>query len=139
MKAVSLWQPWASLIAAKAKRFETRHWETRHRGPIVIHAAQRLERQVPAELEAICVTSFGAEWRDTIPRGAIVASAELAGVWPIERAMRCQSIDAREFACGDFAPGRFAWELEHVAAVDPAIPYRGRQGLFNIPDPVLRP
>ena len=43
MKALSLWQPWASLIAAGVKRFETRHWETRHRGPIAIHAAKRLE------------------------------------------------------------------------------------------------
>lgn len=26
MKAISLWQPWASLIAAGVKPFETRHW-----------------------------------------------------------------------------------------------------------------
>ena len=26
MKAISLWQPWASLIAAGVKPYETRHW-----------------------------------------------------------------------------------------------------------------
>lgn len=39
MKAITLWQPWASLVATGAKIIETRSWGTRHRGPIAIHAA----------------------------------------------------------------------------------------------------
>lgn len=38
---ISLWQPWASLIAIGAKQIETRHWATRYRGPLAIHAAKR--------------------------------------------------------------------------------------------------
>ena len=38
---LSLWQPWASLIAIGAKHIETRHWKTDYRGPIAIHAAKR--------------------------------------------------------------------------------------------------
>ena len=41
MKAISLWQPWATAIAVGAKRIETRHWPTKHRGPLMIHAAKR--------------------------------------------------------------------------------------------------
>ena len=41
MKALSLHQPWASLIAIGAKRIETRHWTTSYRGPLAIHAAGR--------------------------------------------------------------------------------------------------
>jgi len=41
MKAISLWQPWATLISIGAKRIETRSWETLYRGSIVIHAAKR--------------------------------------------------------------------------------------------------
>ena len=135
MKALSLWQPWASLIAADVKRFETRHWDTRYRGPIEIHAAKRLEAVgISDELRAICERRFGADWSDTLPRGAVVAIAELVGVWPTPRAMRCNLIDDAEFACGNYKPGRFAWELNHVRAFDPPVPYRGRQGLFNIPD-----
>lgn len=40
MKALSLTQPWASLIAIGAKRVETRSWSTNHRGPVAIHAAK---------------------------------------------------------------------------------------------------
>ena len=41
MKAISLWQPWATLIAVGAKRLETRSWESRYQGELAIHAAKR--------------------------------------------------------------------------------------------------
>ena len=41
MKALTLWQPWASLIAVGAKTIETRSWSTKYRGPLAIHAAKR--------------------------------------------------------------------------------------------------
>lgn len=41
MKALTLWQPWASLIAVGAKTIETRGWATNYRGPLAIHAAKR--------------------------------------------------------------------------------------------------
>lgn len=40
MKALTLWQPWATLIAIGAKTIETRSWSTNHRGPLAIHAAK---------------------------------------------------------------------------------------------------
>ena len=33
MKAVTVRQPWATLIALGMKRFETRSWQTKYRGP----------------------------------------------------------------------------------------------------------
>src|SRR6266496_247116 len=42
MKAISLWQPWATLMALNFKKVETRIWETKYRGPLAIHAAQRV-------------------------------------------------------------------------------------------------
>ncbi len=40
MKALTLTQPWAHLVAVGAKRVETRSWPTPYRGPLAIHAAQ---------------------------------------------------------------------------------------------------
>lgn len=39
MKAITIWQPWASLLAIGEKQFETRSWATTYRGPIAIHSA----------------------------------------------------------------------------------------------------
>ena len=40
MKAITIWQPWASLLVSGRKRYETRSWATSYRGPIAIHAAR---------------------------------------------------------------------------------------------------
>ena len=45
MKAITVWQPWASLLVSGRKRYETRSWATTYRGPIAIHAAKRPVRR----------------------------------------------------------------------------------------------
>lgn len=47
MKAISLWQPWASLIACGAKPFETRSWAPPREligATIAIHAAKKIDK-----------------------------------------------------------------------------------------------
>ena len=51
MKAITLWQPWASLIACGAKKYETRSWATRYRGPIAIHAAKKYPANSPYHIQ----------------------------------------------------------------------------------------
>lgn len=52
MKALTIWQPWASFVAVGAKKHEFRHWDYRERSPrlvgqrIVIHAGTRPVRRV---------------------------------------------------------------------------------------------
>ena len=41
IKALTLWQPWASLIAWGEKQYETRSWSTEYRGLLAIHASKR--------------------------------------------------------------------------------------------------
>lgn len=40
MKAITLHQPWATLVSLGVKTIETRSWTTRYRGPLAIHAAK---------------------------------------------------------------------------------------------------
>jgi hypothetical protein len=51
MKALSLWQPWATLVSIGAKRIETRSWPTKYRGPLAIHAGLTRRR----ELDLLCL------------------------------------------------------------------------------------
>src|SRR6266699_6473957 len=48
--ALTMTDPWGSLVAAGAKRIETRSWSTAYRGPLAIHVAKTL----PARAEALC-------------------------------------------------------------------------------------
>lgn len=97
--ALSLWQPWASLIALGVKTIETRSWSTQYRGPLAIHAGAKKPRNVwaqePPDLyDPIAIDryleitedvhgsgSFLYQWRG--PLGAIVATCTLADVVPL--------------------------------------------------------
>ncbi|MEY2355573.1 ASCH domain-containing protein [Lysinibacillus capsici] len=45
MKAITIKQPWATLIALGEKRFETRSWQTKYRIPIAIHAGKTMDME----------------------------------------------------------------------------------------------
>lgn len=45
MKALSIRQPWASLIVLGLKPVENRTWRTNYRGQLLIHAAQTFDRE----------------------------------------------------------------------------------------------
>lgn len=127
MKALSLWQPWATLVARGLKVNETRHWSTTHRGPLAIHAAKTLDLAgAPAVL---CHAGLGRAWWDECPLGAIVAVARLRACTPADLVF--DDLSWADQAAGNFEFGRFAWELVDVRALGEPIPTLGRQGLFN--------
>lgn len=146
MMAISLWQPWAWLVACGAKSCETRSWPTKYRGPIAIHAAKRFiglemlkilqspdwvhwlrvarEHGVPVD-ESRRLLGFGG-----LARGKIVAVAHLDDVVQINPLTK--PLSYQEVAFGDYTTGRFRWDLRDVHALKEPIPCRGRQGLWRL-------
>lgn len=155
MKAISLWQPWAQLVAIGAKRIETRHWPTNIRGAIAIHAAKKST----GELRALSLRqpfrdalypgdSIG--WAGPLPLGAIVAVADLYTCAPIVHpggaAGARQSVldplalrpEEKAFGNYDLSEGpRYAWGLRNVQALPEPIPFKGAQGFFDVPDELI--
>ena len=138
MKAITLWQPWASMVALGYKTIETRSWSTSYRGPLAIHAALR----TPPRAQRECVDNprmsdllrrNGLRW-DALPTGVIVATVYLAYVWHVEQLSGC--IGSDEAMLGDFTPGRFAWKLTNLYALPEPIPARGHQRLWEWTEPV---
>ncbi|MED4600107.1 ASCH domain-containing protein [Paenibacillus validus] len=148
MKAITIHQPWASLIAIGAKRFETRSWKTNYRGPIAIHASKTdphdMIRSLPHDVQRAMYEQFydrlgissGALKR--MPTGSIVATAELSDclksvdTWTDGYELEGRKlIYSPEYEFGDFTPGRFTWELTNVRMLDDPIPAKGQQGLWN--------
>lgn len=136
MKALSIWQPWASLIAVGAKRYETRSWPTRYRGPIAIHAARHWSEECAAvfsryAVQADLAPSIGIDpplLKHDLPFGAIVAVAQLEDCIPTTK-LRGQILG--EYSLGNFSPGRFAWHIGRVERLLRPIPCTGRQGLWE--------
>ena len=129
MKAISLWQPWATGIALRVKRIETRHWATPHRGEIAIHAAKRweLDQRMFAEDERRAGTiSFG------LPFGAIIAVVDLLDIKRSEQLL--PTIGDVEERWGNYGPKRFGWILGNVRVLPEPVPCRGMQSIWSLDD-----
>lgn len=135
MKVISLWQPWATLVALELKRNETRSWATDYRGPLAIQAAKRRDRdsrdfynEILLYDQRFAPTLIEHSYRNynDLPFSAVVCTVTLADCRPAEQ---CSDLSDMERLVGGYAPGRFAWPLVDIERIEPA-PLVGRQGFF---------
>ena len=135
MKALTLHQPWASLIADGRKTIETRSWAPPRAligKRIAVHAGRKVDGLLSEEW-------FPGE---SVPRGAIICTARFDDFARVKRGAApgqtwawwdgvngLDRVPEDEF--GDFSLGRFLWKLAAVEAVSPAVFVRGRQRLWD--------
>lgn len=145
MKALTLTQPWATLVAIGAKQIETRSWNTNYRGRLAIHAAKGF----PQEAQHIC---FKVPFRDYLngyidlnetylgqhkfPLCAVVATCELVKVIRITPFHEHALPEEPEFSFGDYSTGRYMWFLENVVALPKPIPAKGALSLWEWTYPI---
>jgi hypothetical protein len=130
MKALTLTQPWASLVALGHKRIETRSWQPFRSSFswIAIHAA----KGYPLSAREFALTEhLVGRLPKRIPLSAIVAVARLTKCDRTENVE--QTVSALERHLGDFSRGRWAWFLEDVRSLPEPIPCRGALGLWTVP------
>lgn len=91
MRAITVRQPWASLIACGAKTIETRGRRCNHRGLVLIHAGARLytaaDKHADRRLWFAAHDHLDFERNNGVyllPYGAVVATAQLVDCVPIE-------------------------------------------------------
>lgn len=141
---LSLWQPWASLVAIGAKRRETRSWKTPYRGFIAIHAAKKQDlpslRLCQDRSFSTALSKAGYHKAVDLPFGCFVAIARLVEISPTDTVkpllIRLSELD--EIAFGDYSPGRYAWKFEDIQRLEMPIPARGYQGLWNLDQELIQ-
>lgn len=134
LRVLTVRQPWAHFIADGLKQFETRTKPTKWRGWVAIHAGvakTRAQRDVNAALGWVPFNE--------LPLGRVVALARIVASWrtiDIDMANLGKGISSDERARGDFAPGRYAWQLDDVHRFE-GPPLVGKLGLW-IPNTTQR-
>ena len=131
MKAITISQPYASLIASGSKWIENRTWPTNYRGALAIHAGKGLQYLDRDEL-----TNY--------PSGCVIAVGKLVACVSIEEINRMshyvdnqddyipgtKNITWAKAFLHEHAEGPWCWILEDVRKCD-HVPVRGAQGLWE--------
>jgi hypothetical protein len=144
VKALTMTQPWATLVAIGENTIETRSWGTRYRGTLIVHSAKgfpRDARELCAEdpyREVLARNGYAAA--SDLPLGQVIAVADLVDVMKFSRTslrdVRERS-DRGEFPpheadFGDFSAGRYGWVLKNVRQLNKPIAARGMLGLWQV-------
>jgi hypothetical protein len=120
IRALSVRQPWAAAIAYADKRIENRTWPTSHRGAVLIHSSQAIDRYARRHAPLASVVR-GLQ----LDLGAVIAVARITG---------CHEDD------GECTPwsmaGHYHWALGSVTALPLPVPVKGRLQLWT-PTPEL--
>ena len=139
--ALSLTQPYASLVVCGAKCIETRSWRTTYRGLLGIHAAKgfpRWARECCAEGHfRVALADVGIQSFTELPLGALLGTVELLDCVPTA-SIDLRGIGDPECAFGDYGPKRWAWLLAEPRAFSQAIPMKGALSVWRVPSLVAR-
>lgn len=140
MKAVTLHEPWAALVAAGWKEVETRDWYTNYRGPLAIHSSVHPPDKIEISRLTFLLGSKGYELPE-FQMGRVVAVCHLAACVPTQLVgVRAQQIKPQfspkhgwevELQVGNYDSGRWAWILRDVRRLDRAVFVRGQRKLWD--------
>lgn len=134
MKALTLTQPWATLVAIGAKKIETRSWNTNYRGRLAIHAAKGFPgaaRSIAFRNEYFksALTAAGYQSPDDLPVGVVLGGCNLVRVERITDQTLTPPMPEYEF--GSYDVGRYMWYLEDFVRYSAPIPAKGALSLWE--------
>lgn len=134
VRALTVWQPWATLTAELHKKNETRSWPTKVRGDVAIHAAKKPVKEViklihPNFINPIrnLLYPFVLE---SLPVGYILAVGNLVDCKLITEQF-IETLSSEELLLGDYTLGRYAWIWKDIRPLKSPIQARGDQGFWD--------
>lgn len=152
MKTISILQPWASLIIQGHKKIETRSWDTKYRGELLIHASKKKIRLQDGMFDLIDHMQRIGFWDGylDLPYGAIIGKVNLVDTVQFESFYQDESITKdmkldsgylpggggyvlshQERAFGDYSPGRYGWLLSDPVMFETPVPCNGQLGIWK--------
>lgn len=140
MLALSIRQPWASLIIKAGKDIENRDWPTRVRGRILVHAAKGMTHD---EYEDAILFAVGAIRRDPRNAGATKTRTlrELGFAREdLERGGFVGTVEIVDCVQASESPwfmGRYGFVLRDPQPME-FVPWKGQLGFFEVTDQALQ-
>ncbi|MDD3187466.1 MAG: ASCH domain-containing protein [Bacilli bacterium] len=123
MKALTIKEPWASLIIMGYKKYEFRTWKTKYRGKILIHTSQNFEKGYVKTFE---------KYNLKLKSGYIIGEAVLTDCILVDKEMNDKLVKEDIFVYGNSDhTGIYAWKLENVITYNQPTKAKGKLGIWN--------
>lgn len=122
IKALSVRQPWATLILDGSKTMDLRTWSTTYRGPLAIYASLEVEKET-CKIYNVDVK--------TLTTGALIGLVDLADVIPLTKKSYDEN-KKKHLAGRNYREGMFGWVLKNPRPLDPPRITKGRLNLFDV-------
>ena len=135
MPAVSVMQPWASLLAIGKKTIETRSWATKQRGYMAIHSSARMLPECRHYYQTLGLEEILPA--ENMPLGSVIAIGRLVDVRPtsVPNAHICSKwvtrLSVTEYILGNFGPDRYGWFFEDVVQLPRPVVCKGSLSVWK--------
>lgn len=126
MKAITIKQPFATLIAEGLKEYEFRTWKTNYRGEVLIHAGKGIDKKAMKRYEHLNLE---------YPSGKIIAKATITDCVYVEESLKKELNQKNELVYYGIINKDSTWEgygfkLENIKKTDP-IEAKGKLGFWE--------
>ena len=128
IKAISLYEPWATAMRLRLKRNETRPRSTNYRGWLAIQSAKKVfdssiyNPQWVSYVQAVMSTQL-------FPYGMITCIVQLDSCIPTRQYV-VEALDKHERQWGDYGPERYVLETSRLIVLPSPVPCRGRNTML---------
>lgn len=124
MKVISIQRPWPEAIMRGEKTIECRNWQTNYRGTLAIHVS----------LKPWGINFFDESYFEV--KGAIIGTVELFSIIEYFSASNFHNTHRYHLVpMGNWT--RFGWRFKNPVRLKKPILYKGKLGLWNVPDELL--
>ena len=124
MKAITIKQPFASLIREGYKEYEFRTWKTSFRGEIYIHAGLGIDKEAMNRVK---------DYNLTYPSGCIIAKAKITDCVEVDDNLSQELLKKNEkvyYNLKKKKEKRYGFKIEDVEKINP-IPVKGKLSLWD--------
>ena len=122
MKALTIKQPWASLIVNKYKLYEFRSWKTNYRGKILIHAGLSTDKKY---------INLLSDYNLDYINGAIIGEADIVDCILVDEKFSKNLNSLNKLVYHHDYTGLYAWQLDNIKLYKEPFYIKGKLGLWN--------
>ena len=128
MKALTIKQPWATLIQKGYKKYEFRTWKTNYRGDVLIHAGKGVDKCALEKLKDLNLE---------YPIGVVLCKATITDCIELNPQVNNKINESNPLIYGEKNRVGYAWKLENIRVINSDKEVKGKLSFWEIDEKIF--